>query len=78
MSALEHRFGPYGGQYVPETLMAALEELEREWTAARDSSDYRSQLDELLHSLERKGFARGSLEQALPEVVAQEPWAGLG
>ena len=23
------RFGPYGGRYVPETLMAALEELER-------------------------------------------------
>jgi len=29
-------------------------------------------------TLERKGFARGSLEQALPEVVAQDPQAGLG
>ena len=28
MTAVEHRFGPYGGQYVPETLMPALEELE--------------------------------------------------
>ena len=28
MSAVEHRFGPYGGQYVPETLMPALAELE--------------------------------------------------
>ena len=27
--AVEHRFGPYGGQYVPETLMPALAELER-------------------------------------------------
>ncbi len=27
--AVEHRFGPYGGQYVPETLMPALDELER-------------------------------------------------
>ena len=26
---IEHRFGPYGGQYVPETLMPALAELER-------------------------------------------------
>ena len=34
---------------MPETLMAALEELEREWIAARDSSDYRAQLDELLN-----------------------------
>ena len=25
------RFGVYGGRYVPETLMAALEELEREY-----------------------------------------------
>ena len=48
MSALQHRFGPYGGQYVPETLMAALRELEQAWIAARDSSDYRAQLDELL------------------------------
>ena len=28
MRAVEHRFGPYGGQYVPETLMPALIELE--------------------------------------------------
>ena len=28
---LEHRFGPYGGQYVPETLMPALAELEAAW-----------------------------------------------
>ena len=27
MSAIEHRFGPYGGQYVPETLMPAVAEL---------------------------------------------------
>ena len=33
--AVEHRFGPYGGRYVPETLIPALDELEREWTAAR-------------------------------------------
>ena len=30
-NAIPHRFGPYGGQYVPETLMPALFELEREW-----------------------------------------------
>jgi tryptophan synthase beta chain len=28
------RYGSYGGQYAPETLMEALEELEREWRAA--------------------------------------------
>ena len=36
MSVVEHRFGPYGGQYVPETLMPALAELELAWIEARD------------------------------------------
>ncbi|HWF51125.1 MAG TPA: tryptophan synthase subunit beta [Solirubrobacteraceae bacterium] len=47
--AVEHRFGPYGGQYVPETLMPALDELEQAWMAARDDPGYRSELDALLH-----------------------------
>ena len=34
MSTVEHRFGPYGGQYVPETLMPALAELEQAWLDA--------------------------------------------
>ena len=45
---LEHRFGRYGGQYVPETLMPALAELELAWTQARDDPSYRSELDLLL------------------------------
>ncbi len=48
MSAVEHRFGQYGGQYVPETLMPALAELEQAWEAARDDSAYRDELDGLL------------------------------
>jgi tryptophan synthase beta chain len=49
MSVVEHRFGPYGGQYVPETLMPALAELEEAWVAARDDPTYRAELDALLH-----------------------------
>jgi len=48
MSAIEHRFGPYGGQYVPETLMPALAELEEAWVAAREDPGFRSELDGLL------------------------------
>jgi tryptophan synthase beta chain len=48
VSAVEHRFGPYGGQYVPETLMPALAELEDAWVAARDDPAYRDELAELL------------------------------
>jgi tryptophan synthase beta chain len=48
MTTIEHRFGPYGGQYVPETLMPALAELEEAWLAAREDPEYRSELDLLL------------------------------
>jgi tryptophan synthase beta chain len=48
VSAVEHRFGPYGGQYVPETLMPALVELEEAWEEARDDPGFRSELDALL------------------------------
>jgi tryptophan synthase beta chain len=48
VTAVEHRFGPYGGQYVPETLMPALAELERAWSDARDDGGYRSELAAML------------------------------
>jgi tryptophan synthase beta chain len=48
VSAVEHRFGPYGGQYVPETLMPALAELEEAWVAAWGDSGFRAELDGLL------------------------------
>jgi tryptophan synthase beta chain len=48
VSAVEHRFGQYGGQFVPETLMPALAELEQAWVAARDDPAYRDELNGLL------------------------------
>jgi tryptophan synthase beta chain len=45
---VEHRFGRYGGQYVPETLMPALGELEAAWRTAVADPGYRAELDELL------------------------------
>jgi tryptophan synthase beta chain len=45
----EHRFGPYGGQYVPETLMPALTELEDAWVAASADPAYHRRLDLLLN-----------------------------
>jgi tryptophan synthase beta chain len=48
MTAIEHRFGPYGGQYVPETLMPALEELERAWIEARDDPAFQAEFGALL------------------------------
>jgi tryptophan synthase beta chain len=48
VSVVEHRFGPYGGQYVPETLMPALAELEAAWIDARDDEGFRTELGGLL------------------------------
>ncbi|HEX4806711.1 MAG TPA: pyridoxal-phosphate dependent enzyme, partial [Conexibacter sp.] len=49
MSAgLEHRYGPYGGQYVPETLMPALAELEAAWLEAKRDPAFTTRLHELL------------------------------
>ena len=44
------RFGVYGGRYVPETLMAALDELEREYAKARKDKKFQARLDELLRT----------------------------
>ena len=41
-------YGTYGGRYVPETLIPALDELEREWLAARDDPGFEHDLERLL------------------------------
>src|SRR3979490_1853130 len=42
------RFGPYGGRYVPETLMVPLFELERGYEIAQSDASFQSQLQSLL------------------------------
>src|ERR1700746_308972 len=44
------RFGVYGGRYVPETLMAALEELEREYEKAKRDPKFQKRLEVLLRT----------------------------
>ena len=39
------RFGPYGGRYVPETLMHALRQLSEHYAAAREDPEFQKQLD---------------------------------
>ena len=41
-------FGPYGGKYVPETLMAPLEELEEAYRSARRDKDFRKKQEDYL------------------------------
>ena len=46
--ALAGRFGPYGGRYVPETLVAALDDLTVLYDAAREDQAFWSELEHLL------------------------------
>jgi len=45
---VERRFGPYGGRYVPETLIPALDELEGAWLDARADPAFQEELSALL------------------------------
>jgi tryptophan synthase beta chain len=62
-SSVPGRFGIYGGRYVPETLMAALEELERAYEKAKGDKKFQRRLSDLLHSYAGRPtplfFARG-------------------
>jgi tryptophan synthase beta chain len=47
MTTVEERFGPYGGRYVPETLIPALDELTDAWAHASGDEDFRVRLASL-------------------------------
>jgi tryptophan synthase beta chain len=72
-AGVEHRFGPYGGQYVPETLMPALAELEAAWVAVRDDPVYRAQLGGLLRDFAGRPTPL-YLAERLSELAGREIW----
>ena len=72
-SGVEHRFGPYGGQYVPETLMPALAELEAAWLAARRDPAYAEELERLLRDYAGRPTPL-YLAERLSEVAGREIW----
>ena len=64
---------PYGGRYVPETLVPALDELEAAWLAARDDPAFEQQLGDLL----RDYVGRPSplyLAKGISERVGRDVW----
>jgi len=46
----QDRFGVFGGRYVPETLIPALDELEQEYDRAMADTGFRAELDSLLRT----------------------------
>jgi tryptophan synthase beta chain len=73
LPAVERRFGPYGGRYVPETLIPALDELEREWVAARSDPGFTGELERLLRDYVGRPTPLYHAER-LSEVVGGEVW----
>ena len=51
------RFGPYGGRYVPETLMHALSQLTEAYAAARKDPEFQQQLQYYLRAVRRPADA---------------------
>ena len=49
-SHIPGRFGPYGGRYVPETLMVPLFELERAYELAKTDSAFQAEFQDLLQN----------------------------
>jgi tryptophan synthase beta chain len=50
MTLLPTKFGPYGGQFVPETLMPALIELEEAFVSARSDAAFQEEFNRLMAS----------------------------
>ena len=70
---LERRFGPYGGRYVPETLIPALDELESAWSAARADPAFVAELDTLLRDYVGRPTPLYNAKR-LSELVGGEVW----
>ncbi|HEX4841457.1 MAG TPA: pyridoxal-phosphate dependent enzyme, partial [bacterium] len=49
-NAASGRFGKYGGRFVPETLIPALDQLEQEYTRCRDDPQFQEELARYLRS----------------------------
>jgi tryptophan synthase beta chain len=65
------RFGPYGGRYVPETLIPALDELERAFDAAMADTKFRGELNTMLADYVGRPSALGFAPRLSDHVGAQ-------
>ena len=70
-TGVERRFGPYGGRYVPETLIPALDDLERAWVDARADPAFRAELDALLQDYAGRPTPLYGAERLSQEVGRQ-------
>ena len=72
-TAIPGRFGRFGGRYVPETLVAALEELEAAWLEAGRDPAYRAEVEDCL----RKFVGRPTAFTRAPRLSAESGGATI-
>jgi tryptophan synthase beta chain len=63
----ETTFGVYGGRYVPETLIPALDELESAWASLRDDASFAAELHHLLTSYAGRPTPLTRVERFAPD-----------
>jgi tryptophan synthase beta chain len=64
---MSQTFGVYGGRYVPETLIPALDELGSAWAALRDDDSFRAELHHLLTTYAGRPTPLTRVERFAPE-----------
>jgi tryptophan synthase beta chain len=70
-TVLHDRFGAFGGRYVPETLIPAIDELERAYDDARRDAAFRAELEEMLTNYVGRPSALSSAPRLSEHVGAQ-------
>jgi tryptophan synthase beta chain len=71
--AVQGRFGPYGGRYVPETLVAALDDLTALYDAVRNDPGFWEQFESLLAEFVGRPSPMSEAPR-LSEVVGPDPY----
>ncbi|KLN45631.1 tryptophan synthase beta chain [Providencia rettgeri] len=64
MSKLDPYFGEFGGQYVPEILIPALNQLEDAFIAAQDDAEFIKEFHDLLKKLCRSSDGANPLQKS--------------
>ena len=69
---MKGKFNEYGGQYVPEILMGALEELEREYEKAKNDKSFKDELNKQVASSNFTLTDDGTIPGALCSSIADD------
>ena len=67
------RFGVHGGQYMPETLMNAVIELEEAYNHYKNDPEFNAELTELLNNYAGRPLRRPENDSALPSFSLPDP-----